>query len=125
MSEFLIDANVFFKVFKSDEAVRNYLENLDFVVDITVYIECLQGSKSNLEKRKIGNYLDNFPLLLLSEDAAKLALNLIRQYSNTNGLLLPDALIAANAIENGLKLITYNINDFKFIAGLNVIKPNV
>lgn len=37
---------------------------------------------------------------------------------------LPDAIIAATALENSLTLITRNIKDFKDINGLKVINPN-
>lgn len=53
MSQYLPDTNVFSKVFKGDSAVKSFVENLDVVIDATVYIECLQGSKSNQEKRFI------------------------------------------------------------------------
>lgn len=75
MSE-IIDTNVFSKVFKGDISVTNFVANLDGVIDTTIYIECLQGSKSNQEKLIIKKVLDNFPLLpitpLVSERAMKL-----------------------------------------------------
>jgi len=36
---------------------------------------------------------------------------------------VPDAIIAASAIENECLLITHNIEDFKNITGLTVIDP--
>ena len=53
------------------------------------------------------------------------AIDLIDTYSNSYGLLLADALIAANALENNLTVVTYNLNDFKFIGGLKTLKPPV
>lgn len=125
MTAYSIDANVFFRVFKSETPIIEYLESLKVAVDLTVYIECIQGSKSNEEKRKIENYLDNFPLVLISKDSSMLALELIRKYSNSNGLLLGDALIAANALKNDLTLVTFNLDDFKFIDGLRVVRPEI
>jgi predicted nucleic acid-binding protein len=126
MIEHSIDANIFFRIFKeTDASLRNFIENLGFAVDATVYIECIQGSKSNLEKRKIKNYLNNFPLLPITPKISKQAINLIDTYSNTHGLLLADALIAATALENDLTIVTYNIDDFKFIQGLKYLKPAV
>ena len=126
MIEHSIDANIFFQIFKeSDGKLRNYVESLGFVVDSTVYIECIQGSKSNLEKRKIKKYLDNFPLLPITPKISQRAIELIDRYSNSHGLLLADALIAATALENDLTIVTYNIDDFKFIDGLKYLKPTV
>lgn len=125
MNQFLPDTNVFSKIFGNNLSVRNFVENLDAVVDATIYIECIQGSKSNHEKRIIKKYLDNFPLLPITPEASMLAIELIDSYSNSHGLLLPDALIAASALENDLTVLTYNINDFKFIQDLKYLKPTV
>ena len=47
MSHFLIDTNVFSRIFKGDLQVTQYVESIESVIDATIYIECLQGSKSN------------------------------------------------------------------------------
>ncbi|HEX9962860.1 MAG TPA: PIN domain-containing protein [Pyrinomonadaceae bacterium] len=125
MSEYLIDTNVFSKIFKGDSKVKSFVERLDAAIDAAIYIECLQDSKSNQEKRFIENYLANFPVLLITPDISKRAIDLIDTYSNSFGLLLPDALIAATALENDLTIVTYNIDDFKFIQGLKYLKPAV
>ena len=124
MSE-IIDTNVFSKVFRGDSAVKTYIETLDGVIDTTIYIECLQGSKSNQEKRGIKTYLSSFPLLPITPRVSERAMELIDDYSNSHGLLLADALIAATAIENDLTVVTYNLDDFKFIVGLKYSKPAV
>ncbi len=107
MIEHLVDANIFFQIFKeADRKLRNYVGNIGFFIDSTVYIECIQGSKSNLEKRKIKNYLNNFPLLPITPKISQRAIELIDTYSNSHGLLLGDALIAATALENDLTVVT-------------------
>lgn len=50
-------------------------------------------------------------------------MDLIDTYSNTHGLLLGDAQIAAVCFEHDLTLIAYNVKDFLFIAGLKISKP--
>jgi len=39
------------------------------------------------------------------------------------GNKLPDAVIAATALQNGLVLVSRNVKDFKYIQGLEVIDP--
>ena len=39
--------------------------------------------------------------------------------------MLPDALIGATALENDLTVVTYNVDDFKFISGMKYLKPTV
>lgn len=39
------------------------------------------------------------------------------------GLLLPDLIIAATALELGYSVATYNLKDFQRIPGLQIVKP--
>ncbi len=125
MIEYLPDTNVFSRIFKGDPSVTTFVERLEAAIDTTIYIECLQGSKSNQEKRLIKKVLDNFPLLLITPDVSQTAIELIDAYSNSHGLLLDDALIAATALENDLTVVTYNVDDFKFIQNLKWLKPSI
>lgn len=125
MAEFLIDTNVFSRVFTGDKDVKQFVETLDAAVDVVVYVECLQGSKSNREKAIVEGYLARFEMHLLTPEISQRTIALIRTYSNTHGLVLADALIAATCLEYGLTLVTYNLNDFRFIQGLKHLTPTV
>lgn len=48
---YLPDTNVFSQIFKANSTVTTFVSSIQIVVDATIYIECLQGSKSNQEKR--------------------------------------------------------------------------
>ena len=125
MIEYLIDTNVLSRVFKGETNVTNFVEGIVAAIDATIYIECLQGSKSNDEKRIIEKYLIRFPVIPITPTSSNLGIDLIRSYSNSHGLLLADALIAATALENDLTVVTYNVDDFKFIKDLKYVKPTV
>lgn len=125
MNRFLPDTNVFSKIFGNNLTVKSFVESLDAVIDATIYIECIQGSKSNQEKRLVKKYLANFPLLLITPEISSRAIELIDNYSNSHGLMFPDALIAATALENDLTILTYNVGDFQFIADLKWQKPAI
>jgi predicted nucleic acid-binding protein len=125
MTNYLPDTNVFSRIFKGNAQLKQFIEINSSVVCSTIYIENIQGSKSNQEKRFIKKYLDNFPLLLVDSDISARAIQLIDAYSNSNGLLLADALIAATALENDLTVLTYNVDDFKFIKDLKWEKPQI
>lgn len=125
MIDELVDTNVFSRIFKGDVLVKNYVENLNAAVDAVIHIECLQGSKSNQEKSRIRKYLSNFPTFLTTPEVSRRAIELINTYSNSHGLFLADALIAATALENDLTIVTYNVDDFKFIDNLKWLKPTV
>ncbi len=119
----LVDTNIFSQIFKGNLPVKQFVENLVPAVDATIYIENLQGSKSNLEKTRIKKYLTKFTIFYQTEDVSRRAIALIDQYSNTHGLILADAQIAAACLEHDLTLITYNVKDFLFIAGLKITSP--
>lgn len=123
MIDHLIDTNVFFAIFKGNADLKNLVESLASAIDATVYIECLQGSKANREKQIIKKYLTRFPLLYYTPDISHQTITLIDQYSNTHGLLLPDAQIAAVCLVYDLTLLTYNVGDFRFITGLKWQQP--
>jgi predicted nucleic acid-binding protein len=125
MIGYLPDTNVLSRIFKGDLDVEKYVNNLECAIDATVYIECLQGSKSNQEKRVIEKYLTRFSFLPITSESSIRAVDLIRAHSNSHGLLLADALIAATALEKDLTILTYNVDDFRFIQNLKWRKPPV
>ena len=47
-------------------------------------------------------------------------LELMRKYSKSHGLGIPDALIAATAIIEELPLLTLNVRDFRYIDTLSL-----
>jgi predicted nucleic acid-binding protein len=53
---------------------------------------------------------------------SKKSLELMKKYSLSHGLLIPDAIIAASAITKNLPLWTFNQKDFKFIDDLVIFK---
>ena len=125
MGEHLLDTNILSKIFYGNIDVKNFVDKLDAGVETIVYIECIQGSISNLDKRRIKRSLHNLKFYPLTNDIAQKAIGLIDTYSNSHGLLLADAMIAATALENNLTLITYNKKHFQFIKDLKLLKPTV
>jgi len=51
------------------------------------------------------------------------ALELMESFFLSHGLLIPDALIAATARENGLVLFTRNVRHYQMIGGLQARRP--
>ena len=123
MSSHLPDTNVFSQIFKSNSDVQSFVEKSNPVICSTVYIECLQGSKSNQEKSRIKKYLETFTVFYQTEEISRRTIALVDRYSNTHGLMLADAQIAAVCLEYDITLITYNVKDFLFIAGLKITTP--
>jgi predicted nucleic acid-binding protein len=125
MDEHLLDTNILLKIFYGNVDVKNFVDNLAVGVETVVYIECIQGSISTTDKRRIKRSLQNIKFYPLTNDIAQKAIELIDAYSNSHGLFLADAIIAATALEYDLTLITYNTKHFQFIKGLKFLKPTV
>lgn len=123
MDEHLIDTNVLSKIFYGNVEVKNFLASLKIGIDTIVYIECIQGSISNSDKNLIKRSLQSLKFYPLNDQIAQTAIELIDKYSNSRGLLLAVAMIAATAIEYGLSLVTFNVDDFKFIKELKILTP--
>lgn len=125
MDEYLLDTNILSKIFYGNVDVKNFVDSLSVGIETIVYIECIQGSISNSDKRRIQRSLEKLKFYSLTKEIGEKAIKLIDTYSNSHGLLLADAIIAATALEYDLTLITYNTNDFQFIKGLKILKPSV
>lgn len=125
MDEHLLDTNILSKIFYGNVDVKNFVDNLDVGIETVVYIECIQGSISNSDKRRIKRSLQKLKFYPLTNDIAQKAIELIDGHSNSHGLFLADAIIAATALEYDLILITYNAKHFQFIKGLKLLKPPI
>jgi len=69
---------------------------------------------------RVTKNLKRIPVLDLSPGIGVLAKDLLQSYPLSHGLEIPDALIAATAIETDCPLFSYNAKDFRFIKGLRL-----
>lgn len=83
-------------------------------------MELIVGAFNKREIQLIKKTFADFDVLELNEAVSVRAKNLIEQYSKSHGLLIPDALIAATALEYDVPLFTANVSDFRFIPGLEL-----
>ena len=97
---------------------------VDGVIDTTVYVELIQGAKDKPEVQKLEKYLTRFDLIHFDKTISQRIIELVRLYSKSHGLMFGDAIIAATCLENELKLLTFNIKDFRFIKGLKSSEPS-
>ena len=96
----------------------------DRAVSIVTLMEAIQGSRSKAHMRTILDLFasSGFRVLPLSESIGHLAAGLIEEHTLAHGLQMPDALIAATAIESGEVLATANLRHFRPIRRL-ALKP--
>ncbi len=120
MDEKIADTNIFIKIFRGDADLKKQVESLNAALSSIVLLELLQGSKDKAELRQIEKYLARFTVVHFNENISKKAIELVKTYSKSHGLLLADAIIAATSLEKDWELMTFNIKDFKFIRGLKL-----
>ena len=85
------------------------------------YMELMVGARNKNEVTAIKKAFADFEIIELTEAISIKAKNLIEKFTKSHGLLIPDALIAATALEFELPLSTLNISDFKFIPNLTLV----
>ncbi len=90
-------------------------------VSVITQMELLVGCRDKAEMRHVEGFLNNFALLKLTEAISDTAVDPLRQYRLSHGLLIADSLIAATALAYGVPFVSKNQRDYKFIAGLNLL----
>jgi len=89
------------------------------LVSIITKIEVLSFNTADEHYRLLTEFMEDAVVLDLTAEVADHSIA-IRKTHKTK---LPDAIIAATALANGLTLITRNSSDFKNIEGLTAIDP--
>lgn len=122
----LLDTNILIEVFKGNTDIIHALndagpENLS--LSAVTAMELYYGALNKLELQRIRKNLTAFKIIHISTAISETATRLVERYSKSHNLQIPDALIAATAMEADSELFTLNIRDFAFINGLT-IKPH-
>ena len=84
-------------------------------------MELIIGCRNKTELRNLEKFLKQFLILKINEQISEKSVELLKQYRLSHGLLIPDSLIAATAIENGENFITKNQKDFRFISEIKLL----
>ena len=123
--EYLIDTNVVIE-YIGEVLQEKALTMLDGIIDEQFYfsvinkIELLGFSDiTKNEELKFQELINAADILDLDGDIVNSTIEVRKKYK----IKLPDAIIAATALENELTIITRNTKDFNKIEGLTVLNP--
>ena len=86
-------------------------------------MELAVGSRNSTELSETKRFLEPVRIIPVDTEVSNLAYELIETFTLSHGLAIPDALIAATAIRNGLTLLTKNTRHFQMIPDLQIIRP--
>ena len=122
--EHLIDTNILIYHTNGSQITIDFLSNLitqdSFNISILTKIEFLGWDKHTAEGfKKCKELLEPANIYPVGEEIANKAIELRRE----RNIKLADAVIAATALINNLKLATRNVADFKAIEELELINP--
>ena len=92
-------------------------------VSVISAMELIAGCRGKAEVEKAEKLIGDFTLVHLSPIESAKAYTFMLAYSKSHGLSIPDALIAATAIAQGLELASDNERHFDVISGLIVKRP--
>jgi predicted nucleic acid-binding protein len=117
----LIDSNIVIYASKPENAdLRRFLDQISRSFSVVSYIESLGYHRlSESERQNLLRIFRRSQMLPLSHTVAQQAIRL-RQ---TRRMGLGDTIIAATAIIHGLTLVTHNVEDFRWIGGLELLDP--
>jgi predicted nucleic acid-binding protein len=122
----LLDTNILIEFYKDNPTIRRALETQgvpNLAISVITAGELYFGARDKREMRKIEKHLSMLEQIPLDAEITDLFLNLLREYALSHRLNIPDALIAATAIQNKLPIYTLNTKDFQYIPGLELYQP--
>lgn len=107
-----------------DEAIE-YLEMIEersnLAISAITQMELMVGCVTKKELQSTERFLTRFEIINLNESITIQAIELLREYKLSHGLLIADALIAATAIHLNLPFTSKNRKDYRFIQELDFV----
>lgn len=118
----LLDTNILIEILKGNEDIIIRIEDLAEILAISMVseMELYYGARDKLELKKLKRFCALFHSVPVTENISITAKRLVLSYAKSHSLMIPDALIAATALEMKAPLMTLNIKDFRYIAGLKL-----
>ncbi|WP_414576778.1 type II toxin-antitoxin system VapC family toxin [Anabaena sp. CCY 9402-a] len=119
-TDILIDAG--YGIIEAVKCLHNLQVNSGLAISIVTQMELMVGCANKAELKTLENFLKQFHIIKVDQAISNKAVDLLRFYRLSHGLLIPDSLIAATAIIWNYPFITKNQRDYRFIQGLNLLK---
>ena len=114
----LCDTNIIIELLKGNKETIRIIEKIglnNISISSITEMELYFGALNKTELIKIKKSIHSLDIIHIDSMISQSALNLIEKYAKSHHLNIPDSIIAATSIVNGMDLFTYNIKDFKFI----------
>jgi len=124
MSKYIVDTTVLVELLRGNGRAKAFLETNHPDITVITVAELIQGARNKEDLTIINKTIGLFNQISAGPTVWNLALELLKRYNLSHGLLLLDALIASCAIVKKKMLVTGNYGDFKFISELKVVNQD-
>jgi hypothetical protein len=107
----LTDTCVLIEYFKEDPVVKKEINNIgqeNIILNSIIVMELIVGARNKVELNSVKKRLNNFRVLDINQAVMDDAGSLIETFCLSNGLKIPDAVIAATARYYDIPLYTFN-----------------
>lgn len=121
----LVDTDVLIDVLRSIKSTIAILQATEasstLCISVVTQMELIVGCRDARELQTLDRFLQQLEVISITEIISKQAVQLLKQYRLSHGLLIPDALIAATSLAAEHALLTKNQSDYRFIQHLNLL----
>lgn len=123
MSRYLLDTCVIIDYLRDREEAVELIRRTAVQpgVSVVTVAELYAGVRDTSEERRIASLLARLDVCEVDAETGRLGGLYCRQYRRSHGVEIPDALIAATAEREGLRLVTRNARHFPMLG--NVLVP--
>jgi predicted nucleic acid-binding protein len=90
-------------------------------ISVITQMELFIGCRDKAELRIVESFLSRFQIVRLNEQISDIAVDLLRRYRLSHGLLIADSLIAGTAIYLDEPFVSKNQRDYRFITELKLL----
>lgn len=105
-------------VLEAVKCLQNLKASSSLAISIITQMELMVGCANKTELQTVENFLKQFYIIKIDQAVSDTAVDLLRSYRLSHGLLIADSLIATTAIVWNYPFITKNQRDYRFIQGL-------
>ncbi len=123
----LCDINILIDFYKGDPSITQFFREVgvdNLAISTVTAGELYFGARDKRELRSIKKQLALLTQYPTTPETSQIFINLLEDFALSHRLSLPDAMIAATAIENNLPLYTLNLKDFRYISALTLYMPS-
>ncbi|MCP4423961.1 MAG: type II toxin-antitoxin system VapC family toxin [Chloroflexi bacterium] len=121
----IVDTDILIDAGRGINTAIDYLEQIEeqnqIAISAITQMELIVGCRNKAELRSLEKFLTRFHRLNTTETISEKAVELLRKYRLSHGLLIADALIAATAIVWEYSLVSKNQKDYRFIDNLKLL----